>query len=60
MKKICPMMSTPEKTVLCTEECAWYQPEGQITRQCAIFRIVDSIDFSGVHFSEVSEENSEG
>ena len=61
MNKICPLMSTADKTVNCTENCAWYVPEGQITRQCAIFRVIDSIDYlessqSSIELSSTSEE----
>ena len=45
MNKICPLMSNGDKIVNCTENCAWYDPKGQITRKCAIFRVVDSIDY---------------
>lgn len=57
MKKLCPLMSTSEKVVFCTEECAWYQPDGQITHSCVVFRIVDSIDFAGAQFAMQSGED---
>ena len=55
MNKICPLMSNGDKIVNCTENCAWYYPDGQITRKCAIFRIIDGIDYLSA--SELSESN---
>ncbi len=59
MNKICPLMSNADKIVNCTEKCAWYVPEGQITRQCAIFRVIDSIDYleSSTSSVEISATN---
>lgn len=58
--KICPLMSTADKIVECTEDCAWHYPDGQITRKCAIFRIVDSIDFlNSPSIDDYLEKNEE-
>ena len=58
MKKICPLMSTATETVLCNEQCAWYDPDKQLVRCCAIFRIVDSIDYTGSGLSDLGASSS--
>ena len=60
MKQLCPLMSNSEKEVFCTEKCAWYYPDGQISRKCAIFRIVDSIDFVSAQSASFCKEGNEG
>ena len=59
MITICPLMSTATERVPCSKQCTWYQDEGQVSRHCAIFRIVDAIDFAGSQSSEESAEASD-
>ena len=41
--KICPLMSTADKKVECTDECA-FAKTNPIFRMCAIIQIVEAID----------------
>lgn len=60
MEKICPLMSTADKQISCNENCEWYDPQGQIARRCAIFSLIDSIDYLENHScGKCSEYNEE-
>ena len=62
MNKICPLMSNGDKIVNCTEDCAWYDSDDQITRKCAIFRIIDSVDYlaDSIPMLELDSASNEG
>ena len=44
MELICPLMSTADKKVYCTKECALNIEASGFKRACAITQLVDAID----------------
>ena len=61
MEKICPLMSKGDNIVKCNRDCMWFEPDGQFAHQCAIFRIIDGIDFIAdmIHISHLPSEDDE-
>ena len=55
--KICPLMSTPDKTVECREDCALNIEAPGYTHKCAIVQIVDAIDFNGNLLRDINIQN---
>lgn len=47
MEKICPLMSSADKIILCTDKCAWRVNHVNGLSKCAIVGIADLIDVNG-------------
>ena len=46
-EKICPLMSTAGKIVNCTRDCAWFDKDIVREKRCAIFTLVDAVEYVG-------------
>lgn len=47
MEKICPLMSSADKIVSCTDNCAWRANHVNGLSKCAMVALTDVLDLNG-------------